>query len=180
MRTNKKTIITACLPLITPQRRQKETHFNAATGPAPATQITDIINRITKGEHIIALQNALTANPPLTLQHTQTNPDISIIPINYGCQGNCASCCVTHARGKLRSYTITEINERIKHDLTTNTKEIWLTSQDTASYGKDNNTNLAELLNAITNVKGNFKIRVGMMTPNTAIPFLSELIEQFK
>jgi threonylcarbamoyladenosine tRNA methylthiotransferase CDKAL1 len=177
---NKKTIITGCLPLINLERLQRETHFNAATGPAPATQITDIINRVTKGENLIALQNALTNKPPLNLPHTQTNPAISIIPINYGCQGKCAYCCVTHARGKLRSYTINEITERIKHDLTTNTKEIWLTSQDTASYGKDNNTNLAELLNALNSVKGNFKIRVGMMTPNTVIPFLSELIEAYK
>ena len=178
---NKKTIITGCLPLINLERLQKETRYNAATGPSPAQQITAIVNRVSKGENFLALEDTQTNKPPLNLPCTQTNPTISIIPINYGCQGNCAYCCVTHARGKLRSYTPTEITQRIKHDLTRSTKEIWLTSQDTASYGKDINTNLPTLLNTIiTTVKGNYKIRIGMMTPNTATPFLNELIEAYK
>lgn len=177
---NKKTIITGCLPLINLERLQRETHFNAATGPAAAPQIADIVNRVSKGEKFTDLQNALTAKPPLNLPRIQTNQTISIIPINYGCQGKCAYCCVIFARGHLRSYTTNEITERMRNDLATGTKEFWLTSQDTACYGKDAGTNLTELLNALTNVKGNFKVRVGMMTPNTVIPFLSELIEAFK
>jgi MiaB-like tRNA modifying enzyme len=177
---NKKIIITGCLPLINFERLRRETGFNAAVGPAAATQIVNITNRVLNGESVIALENALTAKPPLSLPHQKTNPAISIIPINYGCQGKCAYCCVIFARGHLRSYSITEITARIKHDLATGTKEFWLTSQDTACYGKDAGTNLAALLNALTSMKGDFKVRIGMMTPNTVIPFLSELIEAFR
>jgi threonylcarbamoyladenosine tRNA methylthiotransferase CDKAL1 len=177
---NKKIIITGCLPLINFERLRRETRFNAAVGPAAAPQIADITKRALNGENIIALDNALTAKPPLNLPRIQTNQTISIIPINYGCQGKCAYCCVTFARGHLRSYSTTEITERIKHDLAKGTKEFWLTSQDTACYGKDIGTNLAALLNALATVKGAYKMRIGMMTPNTAIPFLSELIEAFR
>jgi threonylcarbamoyladenosine tRNA methylthiotransferase CDKAL1 len=177
---NKKIIITGCLPLINFERLRRETRFNAAVGPAAAPQIADITKRALNGENIIALDNALAAKPPLNLPRIQTNQTISIIPINYGCQGKCAYCCVTFARGHLRSYSTTEITNRIKHDLAKGTKEFWLTSQDTACYGKDAGTNLAALLNALATVKGAYKMRIGMMTPNTAIPFLSELIEAFR
>ncbi len=176
---NKKIIVTGCLPLINLERLRRETRFNAAVGPAAAPQIPNIIKRVINGENVTALENALTAKPPLNLPHVKTNPFISVIPINYGCQGKCAYCCVIHARGKLRSHSIPEITERINRDLATGTKEFWLTSQDTACYGKDANTNLAALLDAIANVSGDFKIRIGMMTPNTATPFLNKLITTF-
>ncbi|MCW4044198.1 MAG: tRNA (N(6)-L-threonylcarbamoyladenosine(37)-C(2))-methylthiotransferase [Candidatus Bathyarchaeota archaeon] len=176
---SKKVIIAGCLPLINLERLRRETRFNAAVGPAAAQQIAEITKRVLKGENIIALEHALTAKPPLNIPRQKANPIISVIPINYGCLGKCAYCCVTFARGNLRSYSITEITQRITSDLATGTKEIWLTSQDTACYGKDIGTNLAALLNALATVKADFTMRIGMMTPNIATPFLAELIEAF-
>jgi MiaB/RimO family radical SAM methylthiotransferase len=67
----------------------------------------------------------------------------------------------------------------MKHDLENGAKEFWLTSQDTACYGRDLKTNLAELLKSVVDVDGDFHVRVGMMTPNLVVPFLDELIESF-
>jgi MiaB/RimO family radical SAM methylthiotransferase len=58
-------------------------------------------------------------------------------------------------------------------------REFWLTSQDTACYGRDIGTNLAELLWVLCDVEGDFKIRVGMMTPNMALDILEDLIQAF-
>jgi MiaB/RimO family radical SAM methylthiotransferase len=58
-------------------------------------------------------------------------------------------------------------------------RELWITSQDTACYGKDKGSNLAELLNALCRIEGDFKIRVGMMTPNAVMDFLDEFVEAF-
>ena len=177
---DKKIIVAGCLPLINFKRLHRETRFNAAVGPAAAPQIVDVVRRVIKGEEVIALKNALNAKPRLTLPRQKTNPVISIIPINYGCLGACAYCCVIFARGNLRSYSPTEIAERVQSDLAAGVKEFWLTSQDTSCYGKDADTNLAMLLNTLASVEGHFKIRVGMMTPNNTTSFLSELIEAFK
>jgi MiaB/RimO family radical SAM methylthiotransferase len=87
---------------------------------------------------------------------------------------------VVFARGQLRSYGVEEIVERMKEDLHTGLREFWLTSQDTACYGRDIGANLAELLNAVCNVKGNFKVRVGMMTPNHVVDILDDLIRAFR
>jgi len=60
------------------------------------------------------------------------------------------------------------------------TKEFWLTSQDTACYGRDIKTNLADLLVKICALSGDFRVRVGMMTPNLAKEMLIELVMAFK
>jgi MiaB/RimO family radical SAM methylthiotransferase len=87
---------------------------------------------------------------------------------------------VVFARGHLRSYTVEEVLEQVRRDLAAGAKEFWVTSQDTACYGRDIGTNLAALLNALGDVEGDFKVRVGMMTPNMVTDILDNLIEAFK
>jgi MiaB/RimO family radical SAM methylthiotransferase len=80
----------------------------------------------------------------------------------------------------LRSYPIAKLVEKVQQDVAAGMKELWITSQDAACYGRDINTNLAALLKAICNVDGDFRVRVGMMTPNRAADILDELIEAFE
>jgi MiaB/RimO family radical SAM methylthiotransferase len=70
--------------------------------------------------------------------------------------------------------------DRVKNDLLNGTKEFWITSQDTACYGKDLHSNLAELLEALDGLPGDFKIRLGMMTPNMVIDIEDRLINAFR
>jgi threonylcarbamoyladenosine tRNA methylthiotransferase CDKAL1 len=58
-------------------------------------------------------------------------------------------------------------------------KEFWVTSQDMACYGRDVGVNLAVLLEALCGVEGDFRVRVGMMTPNLVADMLDELLEAF-
>ena len=109
-----------------------------------------------------------------------SNPLVSVIPVNYGCLGSCAYCCVVFARGHLRSYPIKEVVERVKSDLASGSREFWITSQDTACYGRDLKSNLADLLQALGGLPGDFKVRVGMMTPNMVTDMQNRLIEAFK
>jgi threonylcarbamoyladenosine tRNA methylthiotransferase CDKAL1 len=176
---NKKVIVAGCLPVISLERLMRETRFDAVVGPAAGKSIVDVVQRVINGENVTQLENALTAKPPLELPRIQTNPVVSVVAVNYGCLGSCAFCCVVHARGHLRSYCITEVVNRVKHDVAAGALEIWITSQDTACYGREIGTNFAALLKAVTAVEGDFRVRVGMMTPNLITPFLGELIEAF-
>jgi MiaB-like tRNA modifying enzyme len=177
---NKRLIVAGCLPLINFGRLDREVQFDGVVGPAAGDRIVEVVEHVLKGERILALKGAVEAKPSLALPRVQLNPVISIIPICYGCLGSCAYCCVAFARGKLRSYLSQEIVERVKKDVMRGTREFWLTSQDTACYGRDLGTNLAELLDAICNIKGDFKIRVGMMTPDTVLGILEKLVQSFR
>jgi len=178
--TDRKLIVAGCLPLINFERLCKEVRFDGTVGPAIGEEIVEIVERVFHGEKVIALETEPHHRPGLSLPRLQLSPVTSIIPINYGCLGSCAYCCVVFARGKLRSYTVEEIAERFRQDLAIGLREFWLTSQDTGCYGKDIGTNLAELLNALCKIEGAFKIRVGMMTSNTIMDTLKDLIQAFK
>ncbi len=106
---------------------------------------------------------------------------IGIIPIAIGCVGKCSYCIVKRARGELRSYGVDKICEAVKSAVERGAKEIRITAQDCSAYGWDrfDTPKLPELLKMLTSLEGDFKIRVGMMNPFTAIHILDELLEAF-
>jgi len=174
---DKKLIVTGCLPLINFERLKSEINFDAALGPAPGTGIVDALEKVKRGQKIIDLKNDL--KPPCLLPKIFGNRVISIVPVSYGCLGSCSYCCVRHARGKLRSYSVEDVLARIKRDLDLEAKEVWLSSQDIGTYGRDIEENLANLLNRVVELKGEFYVRVGMMNPNSALEILDELVEAY-
>jgi threonylcarbamoyladenosine tRNA methylthiotransferase CDKAL1 len=176
----KKVIVAGCLPIINFERLCREVRFDGVVGPAAGEEITDVVKRVMKGEKVVALEAALTAKPTLNLPQLRLNPVTSVLPVSYGCLGSCAYCCVVFARGQLRSHTVKEVTERVQKDVAAGAKEFWVTSQDTACYGRDIATNLAALLKALGDVEGDFRVRVGMMTPSLVMDILDELIEAFK
>jgi len=175
---DKRLVVTGCLPLINFERLKNEVEFDGVTGPAPGAKIVEILCRVVAGEKVVFLGGV--SKPSLCLPRIPVNPVVSIVPINYGCLGNCSYCCVHFARGRLRSYLIDEIVERVKQDLVSGAREVWLTSQDTACYGKDLGASLADLLRRICGIEGEFFVRVGMMNPNHVMGMLDELVEAYK
>jgi threonylcarbamoyladenosine tRNA methylthiotransferase CDKAL1 len=178
--SDKKLIVAGCLPLINFERLCKEVRFDGVVGPAAGNKIVDVAKRVLNGKKVVALEGAANAKPSPNLPRLRLNSVIGIVPINYGCLGSCAYCCVVFARGRLRSYSVQEIIEKVKMDLASGVQEFWITSQDTACYGRDIGTSLADLLKALCSIKRDFKIRVGMMTPNLAKNILEDLIQAFQ
>lgn len=174
---NKKIIVAGCLPLINLERLKREVKFDGAIGPAPGREIITLIKKIENKENALMLNADF--KPPLDLVRHPKTSVIEILPIAYGCLGDCSFCCVRYARGKLRSYPIEDILRRVESFLAKNVKEIWLTAQDLASYGRDIGTNLIELLNKLTRINKKFKIRLGMMNPHTVLEILDGLIEAY-
>ena len=176
---NKKIVVAGCLPKISFERLCHEAHFDGVVGPAVGGKIVDVVRRVLAGERVVDL-DASKEKPLLNLPRQPTNPIVSVIPINFGCLGSCAYCCVVHARGHLRSYNIEDVVKRVQVDYAGGAREFWVTSQDTASFGKDIKKDLAKLLCAIGNIKGEFRVRVGMMTPNLVVDIQEKLICAFE
>lgn len=101
------------------------------------------------------------------------------IPIAEGCPFSCSYCITKLARGKLRSYPIDGLINDISIAIKKGCKEIRLTSQDTASYGMDIGENLSSLLHRCCQIKGNFRIRIGMMNPSS-IGNIEDLLDIYK
>jgi threonylcarbamoyladenosine tRNA methylthiotransferase CDKAL1 len=100
-----------------------------------------------------------------------------IIPIAQGCLGNCTYCITKFARGNLLSYPEENIIREFQRLVSNGAKEILVTAQDTACYGRDTGTDLAYLISKMLETKGNYRIRIGMMNPNSLKPIIDDLLD---
>ncbi|MCK5637021.1 MAG: tRNA (N(6)-L-threonylcarbamoyladenosine(37)-C(2))-methylthiotransferase, partial [Thermoplasmatales archaeon] len=104
---------------------------------------------------------------------------VAPIAIAEGCLFSCSYCITSLARGKLKSYPMDEITQDVCSAVKQGCKEIQLTAQDTSSYGLDIESNLGELLTNVSQIKGEYRIRVGMMNPYTVLKNIDSIIEGF-
>ncbi len=103
----------------------------------------------------------------------------AIVPIAQGCAGRCTYCITRVARGFVKSYPVADLVNQVRGYAERGVREIKLTGQDTAAYGRDTRTNLAELLQEIQAIPGDFRIRVGMADPLTVLSFVDDLVDAY-
>lgn len=102
-----------------------------------------------------------------------------VIPIASGCLGRCTYCITRLARTSLRSNPPDILLRDITKALEKGYREIRLSSQDNAAYGKDIGESLPELIERMVQVPGDFRVRVGMMNPENTLPILDELLTAY-
>ncbi|MFP4142894.1 MAG: tRNA (N(6)-L-threonylcarbamoyladenosine(37)-C(2))-methylthiotransferase [Thermoplasmata archaeon] len=109
--------------------------------------------------------------------NSATDSTIGTVPISSGCLGDCSYCITKLARGTIKSRQVEDIKERFKNLLSNSVKEIRLTSQDSALYGKDISTDLVELLKELLEIETDYRIRIGMMNVDTLRPIKSGFMD---
>ncbi len=102
---------------------------------------------------------------------------IAKVMISEGCSSNCSFCETKFARGPLNSFSEQSILDAIKCSAGNGAKEIQLTSQDVGAYGADTKTNIAMLMRKISAIKGDFKVRVGMVNPVHMHKYFDEFVD---
>ncbi len=175
----KKIIIAGCMPDVRAKELSNKNLFLLSNHQIK--NIVKLIRKITESsykekEFLLENKEVKLCAPKIPLIK-----QIGITQLSEGCLGSCNYCLTRFAKGKLFSYQEEDIIKNIQNDISSGCKEIWLTSQDNASYGLDRDkAKLPELLRKILELKGNFKIRLGMMNPNNVLPILDDLIEIYK
>jgi threonylcarbamoyladenosine tRNA methylthiotransferase CDKAL1 len=103
----------------------------------------------------------------------------AVIPIAEGCNGQCTYCIVRLVRGPLRSLPPEKVRSAVKKALELGANELFLTAQDTGAYGRDIGTALPALMRDILAIKGDHRIRLGMMNPFSIADILDDMIGVF-
>lgn len=143
-------------------------------------RVVEVVEETLKGNSVQLLKTKAKsgkreAGPNLSLPKIRRNPLIEIISVNSGCLNQCTYCKTKHARGDLVSYPIHEIIARAIQAFEEGVCEIWLTSEDTGTYGRDIGTSLPELLWQLVEViPDGCKLRIGMTNP----PYILEHLEE--
>ncbi|KUO41698.1 MAG: hypothetical protein AVW06_00820 [Hadesarchaea archaeon DG-33-1] len=175
----KKIVVAGCLPLIDLSSIDRLGTFAGIISCHSIDSIAAVVERIVRGEADV---RALGREPceKLCLPKLRSSNVSAIVAISEGCTSNCSYCSVRLARGRLHSFGMESILSEVENAVKAGYREILLTSQDTAAYSIDLNTNLPELLNSISALEGKFKVRVGMMNPAMAKRILPELLNAFE
>jgi MiaB-like tRNA modifying enzyme len=98
------------------------------------------------------------------------------IPINQGCTGSCNYCISHMARGKLVSRPVQKIVNQARMQIARGIMEVRISSLDTAAYGRDLGIRLPELVDAITGIPSDFRLRIGMMEPRNTMDIIDHLM----
>ncbi len=154
---NKKMVISGCLPAI---KKNLSSQYETIT----PKELNDTLKLL---------------NMNLDLKGIGSDSPVAI-PIAQGCLGKCTYCITKLARGYLKSYPEQDIIKKVELSVSMGHKEIRITAQDTAAYGKDRGTDLPELLNKIIQIPGEYRIRVGMMEPKETSTILEPLLKVYE
>ncbi|HEX7467541.1 MAG TPA: tRNA (N(6)-L-threonylcarbamoyladenosine(37)-C(2))-methylthiotransferase [Methanobacterium sp.] len=175
---DKKLIISGCMVEIDQKKLKKLAPGAGWIGPHKIKSTPDVVESILNGENIriTGYDNDLK----VCLPKIRSNPLIHIIQICEGCDGNCSYCCTRFARGTLQSYPPNLLRLEARKAVSEGCMEIQLTAQDTAAYGKDTGNSLSNFINEVTNIKGDFRVRVGMMHPKSMMDDVDGIINAFK
>ncbi|ASI99454.1 tRNA (N(6)-L-threonylcarbamoyladenosine(37)-C(2))-methylthiotransferase [Thermococcus celer] len=174
----KRVIATGCLPHVNPDAI--DPRVSGILGVKSIDRIAEAISVAEGGGRLVSLEGWRERNPDkLELPRLWKGGVAFVIPIGEGCLNGCTYCATRFARGVLKSYRPELIVKWVKEALARGYREIQLSSEDTGCYGFDIGTNLAELLDEITAIEGEFRVRVGMMNPNHAMKILDGLIDAY-
>ncbi len=101
------------------------------------------------------------------------------LPIMEGCNNFCSYCVVPYTRGRERSRSIEAILAEAKAILSQGFKEITLLGQNVDSYGKnlEGKPNFAQLLKALDELEGDFRIRFTSSYPTDITGDVIEVVK---
>jgi MiaB-like tRNA modifying enzyme len=142
------------------------------------TKIAEVAKDVVSGKHVEYLGRSREVK--LSLPRKRINSTVGIVPIARGCNSACSYCCVRHVKGELFSYPEEDVVREVSIALEDGCREVWITSQDNSCYGFDTGKSLPGLLDSISRIEGEFRIRVGMLNPKNVLEILPELIESYK
>ena len=175
---SKPLVVAGCLPKAEKTTVEKFSDNASMLGPNSLGKTLSVIESTLKGKKVIALED--TDISKVGLPKIRLNPIVGIVEIATGCMSECTFCQTKLSKGDLRSFRIGDIVRQVNIELEDGCKEVWLSSTDNGCYGFDIGADLSTLVNAVSEISRDFKIRVGMMNPMYMPRIRDGLLESFE
>ena len=161
-KAGKKVVVTGCMAKVQPKRIMIRLPDSVIIPPDRYGEFSDLISdEFGCGEPVDSPSYGMSA----------------ILPIAQGCLGNCSYCITRFARGALKSYDEGELVKEFNAMIDAGAKEVLITAQDTACYGRDTGTDLPHLIRRFLEKDGDYRLRIGMMNPNNLKPIVDDLLD---
>jgi MiaB/RimO family radical SAM methylthiotransferase len=99
------------------------------------------------------------------------------IKVSTGCLNSCSYCGVKLSRGTLRSKPIEKVIEEFKVGLERHFTKFALIGTDVGCYGRDQKTNLVQLLHKLVDLPGDYEILIRNVNPEFLIEMLPDFVK---
>lgn len=160
-------LVCGCYSQVASKNLKDDYGIDILLGNKYKNNIVEIINKFfkEKNKQLIAIENLLLEN-----EFENTKVDVfkdqtrAFVKIQDGCNYMCSYCIIPFTRGKQRSKNFVQLINEIKLLVKNNYKEIVLTGVNTAGYLFEDK-NFYDLLLAIKNLDGNFRVRISSLEP---------------
>lgn len=166
--------VVGCFVQANPQEAMAMEDIDILAGTNEKSKLPDYVseflaNRNEKISHIKAREDLLDYEETgiVTSMDSRTR---AYLKIQEGCDRFCSYCIIPYARGGIRSRLEDEIIDEASGLLEQGFKELVLTGINTALYGREDampgdNQRLEHLLSRLSDLPGDFRIRLGSLEP---------------
>ena len=175
--------VTGCYAQLSPEEVKKLNGVQVVAGTNQRHRLLDAVEAVspTQESPVVLVEPHRQGDPFEPLSVNKTNEMTrAYVKIQDGCNQFCSYCIIPYARGPIRSRDRHEVIEEITRLVNHGYQEVVLTGIHLASYGKDMKKpdELIELLEAIDEIKGLKRMRLGSLEPTLMDqPFVARLMK---
>ena len=169
--------LTGCMVQAFPDEANKLTQADIVIGNRDVSKIVNAINKY-DNQRIFEINEHKNGDLYNTIGLSNFNERTrAFMKIQDGCDRFCTYCIIPFARGRVRSRAVDDIKAEAKRLAKNGYCEIVLVGINLTSYGKGENFDLCDAVDAVCEVDGIKRVRLGSLEPDH---ITDEMLNRFK
>lgn len=170
-------VLTGCMVQAFPEEAKNLTEADIVMGNRDISKVIEAIKNY-NSNRIFNVEEHKNGDKYNTIGLSNFNERTrAFMKIQDGCDRFCTYCIIPFARGRVRSRTVSDIKneaQRLSHN---GYCEIVLVGINLTSFGKDETFNLCDAVDAVCEVEGIKRVRLGSLEPDH---ITDEMLSRFK
>lgn len=159
-------VLTGCMVQAFPEEAKKLTEADIVIGNRDISKVVNAINEYSD-RHIFEISEHQDSDKYNTIGLSNFNERTrAFMKIQDGCDRFCTYCIIPFARGRVRSRAIADIKAETERLAKNGFCEIVLVGINLTSYGKGENFDLCDAIDAVCAVNGISRVRLGSLEPD--------------
>lgn len=161
-------ILTGCMVQAFPENADILPEADIITGNTDISHLTELVDRFLRdGERVVEISSHKPKErfntPPIMRFDERTR---AYMKIEDGCDRFCSYCIIPTARGRVRSKPLNEISSEAESLAANGFSEIVLVGINLSSYGKNEDFDLCDAVDAVCGIPNVKRVRLGSLEPD--------------
>ena len=160
-------VLTGCMPQAYPTMSEEFLQADIVLGNSKRAELPETVSSfLSDRKHIVNIHK-YTKNSDFEITSVSNFEERTraFVKIEDGCNRYCSYCIIPYARGPVRSKPLSVLKSEIANLASHGYKEIVLVGINLSAYGQDIGTHLCGAVDAVCNIDGIERVRLGSLEP---------------